>query len=111
MLNFTNIPAYETACKTLANNVAHFMRRVQKNQTAGDPPFLVAGTCIPFPDRVASDVYEGLKRMDLRRLNLPLLRLVMNDKMQRSDWDCAFAKLFKALIEMEQLGAGNSNVQ
>jgi hypothetical protein len=106
MLRFIDTPTYDAACRAFAQQVADFMRAAQKNQRS-KPAFLESGTCVPFPRAVANDVYQSLKRMDLRWLNVQLLRLVMDDNVRRSDWDCAFAKLFRALADLEQVWSGN----
>lgn len=107
MLRFVETPGYDDACKAFAQHVVSFMRSSQKKQ-GKTPAFMESGTCVPFPETVGNEIYQCLKRMDLKRLNLQLLRMALNDKMERTDWECAFAKLFRVLIEMECVGSGQS---
>lgn len=107
MLQFVHSSAYDDACKGLARQVVSFMRSAQKSQ-GKTPAFMESGTCVPFPETVGNEVYQCLKRMELKRLNLQLLRMALNDKMERTEWECAFTKLFRVLVEMESIGSGNS---
>ena len=107
MLRIADQSGFDEACRSIGKQVSSFMRATQKNSKAILAPLFDAG-CVPFPEAVGGNVYQSLKRLEFNRLNLQLLRLAMNDKTSRTEWECWFCKLFRVLAEMEQVGSVNS---
>ena len=106
MLRIVDQSGFDEACRSIGKQVTSFMRNTQRTHR-GQLPTLFDTGCVPFPDAAGSDVIQSLRRFELGRLNLRLLRLALNDKTSRSDWEVLFCKLFRVLAEMEAKGAGN----
>lgn len=100
MLRIPDQSGFDEACRSISKQVVSFMRSAQKSSKSQLSPLFDAG-CVPFPEAVGGDVYQALKRLELKRLNLKLIRLAMNDKTSRTDWEIKFCKLFRVLAEME----------
>lgn len=100
MIKITDQSGFDEACKSIGLEVTKFMRTAQKNKQGPLSPLLDTG-CVPFPEKVGGDVTFALRRFNFGGVNLRLIRMAMNEKTSRTDWEVLFCELFRVLAKME----------
>lgn len=67
--------------------------------------FMESG-CIPRPEAIANEVYQCMRFLELKRLDMAIINNAMQNNLRGDEWLNQFRRLFTVLADMERLANG-----